>query len=434
MTTESGTDQKPEAETSSSGGPEGLQVAVEEREAWKRRLTITVPADRVARVRSRQLKKLAGSLDLKGFRKGKVPRKIVEERYGPVVDQRTVNALVEDAFRRALDEKDLRAVGDPEFGRVDYEAGDSLTFQVDVEILPEVRLERIGGFRIQRPEVEVGAGDVEEVVTRLREEQAAWEPVERLPAEGDRVSVRISRVGPDGERAEPRPYRFELGEGYAIPGVEDAIRTLSPGAGGEFDVRFPEDFDDEELAGSSRRLHIELVDVKRKRLPELNDEFAAEVGDFDSLEALREAVREDLVRHREEEAREEVRDRLVDSIMEANPFEVPPSMVDDYLDRVIEVPDDADPEEVRNARRSLRPSAERQIKRHLILDRVIESEGFEATDEDVDRRLRELAEGRDADPRELRRRLARGKGLDSLRRQIAVEKAFEHLESRSRIE
>lgn len=436
-----------------------LDVAVEEREAWKRRLTIQVSAERVARVRRRELEKLRKNVRLKGFRKGKVPERVIEERFGPAVEERTVRALVDDAFHQALDVEELQPVGEPSFGDVQYEPGQSLTFQVEFEIMPEVRLERVGGFRLERPAVDVSEGDVDEMIQRLRDERAVWQPAERKPEEGDLVSVRIARLPErteseeeeeekdnedeaaapqggtaEGEAAEARPYRFELGQGYAIPDVEEAIATLSPGEGAEFRVSFPEDFDDREMAGSARRLRIELVDVKEKRLPDLNDEFARDVGEFESLAALRDAIREDLRRHGEDEVEEAVRRRLVDNIVDANPFEVPPTMVERYLDRVIDAPEEADPEQVSSARRELRPTVERQIKHQLVLDTLIEREGYEVTDEELATKVAEIAESRGLEPGEARRRLARQKGMDEVRRRIAVEKIFDWLLSQSTVE
>lgn len=447
---------KTESSTESSSG---LDVAVEEREAWKRRLTIKVAPERVARVRRRELQKLRKNVRLKGFRKGKVPERVIEERFGPAVEERTVRALIDEAFRQALDVESLQPLGDPSFGDVQYDPGKSLTFQVEFEIMPEVRLERVGGFRLERPDVDVSDREVDEMLQRLRNERAVWQPADRKPEEGDLVSVRIARLGEatggEGERedgegevegaagepaeaasepAEARPYRFELGEGYAIPGVEEAILTLSPGEKGEFDVTFPEDFDDQEMAGATRRLRIELVDVKEKRLPDLDDQFAQDVGDFESLAALRDAILEDLRRHGEEEVEDAMRRRLIDNIVDANPFEVPAAMVERYLDQVIDAPEEADPEQIQSARRELRPTVERQIKHQFLLDTLIEREGFEATEEEVEARIDEIAERRGVTTAEARKRLGRQKGMDEVRRRIAVEKVFDWLLSQSTVD
>ncbi len=412
-------------------GAAGLEVEIEEGEAWRRRLRITVSPARVATTRSREKERLARSVRLKGFRPGRIPSEVVEQRFGPAIDDRTIRRLVEDAYREAIEGHDLHPVGEPEIADVEYQEGESLSFEAEFEIVPELRLDRTSGFRIDQPPVEVEDAEVERLMDRIRYDQAMWEPVERQPEDGDMVSVRI---GPVAEpETELRPYRFELGQGRAIEGVEAAIRSLAPGESGEFEVQYPDDFDDPELAGATRELRVELDEVKQKGLPPLDDEFARSVGDFDTLEALRDAVRDDLHRHAEEEAEETVRQKLLDAIAEANPFEMPRGMVERYLDRIIEAPENADRERVEQARRQVYPSAERHLRRQLILDRLLEEGEYDATEEELDARLAELGEKRGIEPRDLRRRLQRDKQLDRLRRQLAVEKVFEELKRRSNL-
>jgi trigger factor len=409
-----------------------VEVAVEEEAAWQRRLTITVPAENVTQTRLRERKKVGKTARLKGFRKGHVPSDVIEQRFGPLIDQRTVNTLIEKAYVEALRSEELNAIGDPRIHDVHYQVGEPLTFRAEIEIMPEVHLSRLGGFKIRRPEVVVRDEEVEELVGRLREERAILEPVDRAPREGDVVSVRIG--DPGAEQLEDRPYRFELGAGMAIPSIETAILTLEPGEAKEFDVDYPEDFEDEELAGSSRRLLVELQEVKAKRLPELDDSFAGEVGDFDSLESLRAAIREDVLQHHEREADAAVRDQILASVIEANPFEVPPALIEGYLAQIMQAPEDADPERLEEARKALTPAAEREIKRQLILEKVISEQGFEVSDADVESRLQEMGENRGMLASQVRRELARQKRLDSLRHQLAVDKAFEFLEAQSTVE
>jgi trigger factor len=428
----------PEAEPAESP----FQVAVEEEAAWKRRLTVTVAPQHVRSARQREQKKLARRVKIKGFRKGKIPPRVIEERFGPTIDQEVLSSLLQEGFREAIRARELHPISDPVVGDVQYQAGESLTFQVEVEVMPELQLARVGGFRIERPEVSVGDDEVDEILERMRADHAILEPVDRQAEDGEVVSVLIRHPDEDDDEEEEeeeeeedrKPYRFELGAGLAIPDVEDAIRSLEPGNEGTFEVTYPDDFDTPELAGTTRELRIELLDVKTKRLPELDDDLAREVGDFDSLDALRAAVTEDLVKHREREAEDVVRERLIDSMIEANAFEVPPSLVERYLDRVIEAPDDAPADEVEKARRTLGPAVERQIKRDLILERLIDSEGLAVSEAEVEERLQTLGERGGLSPAEVRKRLAREKRLDALRQQIATDKAFDFLASQSTIE
>jgi trigger factor len=439
-----------------------IDVAVEELEAWKRRLTITVDAARVLQARAKERKKLSKKLRLKGFRAGKVPTHIVEQRYGDLVDQRTVQSLVEGAYREAVRQHGLDPIGAPEFGQVNYAQGENLTFQVDVEIMPILNLKRTGGFKISRPEVSVADDDVDSVLQRLREERGVWEPSETPPEEGDLVAVRITNlddaasaggseesgkpgVGPGaaGERAGPAEedggelYRFPLGGGYAIEDVEKAVRSLSPSESGTFSVRFPEDFGDTAMAGQTRRLEIDLVESKRRRLAALDDDFASQVGEFETLENLRRQIREDLLRHQEEESEQRVRDEILDSIVEANPFEVPDSLVEGYLDRILGSDrDDAGTSdaEAAEARRSVHPIAQQQLKRELVLEHLIQDLGIEVSDAQVDAHIATTAERRGVDAKELRRQWLRQGGLDSVRRRVVIDCAFEHLEGLSTVE
>lgn len=419
--------------TESGDAPNRFDFAVETESPTRRHVTITVDPGHVAATRRKEIRKIGKSVRLKGFRKGKVPAQVVEERYAPLVDERTVTALVNEGFREAVRAHELEAIGEPSVGDVRYQPGESLSFTVDVDVMPGIEIARTGGFKVKRPEPEVSEEEVEEILERMRTENAVLEPVDRPPGEGDVVSVRIRPVeAADGE-SEAKPYRFELGAGYAIPDVEAAILTLAPGGADTFEVTYPADFGNEALAGSTRTLFIELAEVKGKRKPDLDDEFARQVGDFETLDALRDAVRDDLRRHAEEEADRAVREQLLDSLLDANPFEVPRGLVSRYLDRVIDAPEDADPERVEEARRSVRPAVERQIKRDLILDRLIEAKGFEATAEELDARLAEIAERNELSVPEVRSRLAREKRLDTVRRELAVTKAVDFLKQESSV-
>lgn len=425
----------PTDDTLDTDAPGRLAINVREGERWTRILEVRVPADRMEEIRDEQRSRLGGTLDLQGFRKGKVPPEVVEQRYGDQLDELVIRSALDDLVREALKEAGVQPVDNPEIDSLHYEKGEALTFEAEVEVAPTVELERVSGFQIERPSTDVTDEDVEEVLDRLRDDHAVYEPVERPPEEGDQVSVRIVPVDQEGEpEGEPEdPYRFTLGEGYAIPDVEEAITTLSPGESGDFEVTFPGDFSNDELAGSTRTLRVELLEVKARDLPALDDRFARQVGDFESAEELRSAVVEDLQRHREEEAEETVRRTLLDSIVEANPFEVPPAMVDRYLDRVIDAPEEADPEQVREARERFRPRAEQEVKRQVVLDRLMEREGYEATDEEVEARIRELAERRDQEPGEVRRQLSREGDLEGVRQHLAVEKLFDDLKEESGI-
>ena len=403
-----------------------FDVEIRQENDYLRRLDVTVDPAQVAATRRREAAKLRKTTRIKGFRKGKVPVRIVEERYGPVIDERTVDALVNRAFRDAVQRHDLSTIGEPVVSELDYQPGERLTFRIDVEVMPAIELARTGGFRVKRREVTVEDADIDEVIENIRKENAVLQPVDRAPQHGDVVSVAI-REEAGGDGAEEKPYRFELGAGYAIPDVEEAILTLAPGEEGTFTVSYPEDFGAEALAGTTRSLLIRLDDVRAHELPELTDEFASEMGNFETLEAFREAVEQELRARGVRQADEELGEQLVDAVIEANAFEVPPSLTSRYLDRVIDAPEGADPEQVEEARKSVAPAVERQIKRDLVLERLIEDQGLDLSSEEFDERLAELGKARGKSLVEVRRELAKEKQLDPLRRRLAIDKAFRFL-------
>ncbi len=416
-----------------------LSVTVQEIQPWSRRLTITVPAGRVQRARDAVTSRLAQSVRMPGFRKGKLPPRIVEQRFGPAIDQETLDRTIQEAYREALEAEDLTPITQGKVDNVQYERGSDLVFEVEFEVRPEIELARVSGFTVTRPQMEVGDIEVDAVLEQLREERAVWHPVEGEvhPDYGDEVTVEITARSPEGEPEEPRTYRFALGEGQAIPMVEEAILSLRPGEEGDFTVRFPEDFPDEAQRDEEQHLHIRLNEIRRKAPPEIDDELARSLGDFEDLSALRARVLEDLQRDAEMRAEGEVRGQLLERILEANAIEVPESMIERYLDHITrrsERPEEKDlaPEErerIGRLRENLRPQAEWTIKRLLVVERLAEREGLHATQDEIDARVEELATRHNRSQSEIWLQLEKSGELETLEREITEEKVFGYLKS-----
>jgi trigger factor len=415
-----------------------LKIAVQETESWARRLSITVPAPRVARTRGAVASQIAQGARLPGFRKGKLPQRVIEQRFGPSIHQETLDRLIQEAYREALALEGLTPISQGQVGNVKYDEGTDLEFEVEFEVQPQVRLEQTSGFTVARPTNEITDEDVESVLERLRDERGEWEPIEgSKPDYGDQVEVEITALEEkaEEEKEEPHTYRFVIGEGQAIPAIEEAILTLEVDAADEFDVAFPDDFPDEERRGETRRLRIHLVSAQRKKRPELDEELARAVGDFESVDALRSRVREDLLADVEQRATAEVRRQLVEQILEANPFEVPGSMVDRYLDYMTgggqaEREKERSPEEeerVAKIRESLRPQAEWGLKRMMVVEQIAEQEGLSATQDEIDGKVEELATRHGRTPSEVWIQLEKSGQLEVLEREITEDKVFAHL-------
>ncbi len=413
-----------------------MKVDIEAPRDWARKLTITVPADRVRKEREKVAAQYAKRIRLPGFRQGKVPASVVEKQYGPAIDSQTVEQVINAAYREALEERGFDPISQAAVDNVDYEPGADLTFEVEFEVRPEPTLDRLGGFTVEAPTATIDDGDVDRVIDRLREQSADWVPVEdATPEPGDRVKVEITPLHDpeEGEEApEPREYEVTLGAGEVLDDIDDAIRTLEPGTEGEFAIKLPGQEDAEGAA--EHRIRIRLVSAEHPELPDADDAFAKEVGDFDSAEELRERVREDLVAEAERESDREVRRLLMKQVLEANPFEAPPSLVDQYLDSLMQAPDDGDAEDLAAAKEQARPMAEHAVRRMLVIDRVAEMENLRATQADLDARIAEIAEQNEMEPAEVRRQLAQSGRLEALASDLMEQRVYDYLKSLSTIE
>jgi trigger factor len=406
---------------------------VEQPKAWARRMKITVPAARVEKQRREVTSRLAGQVRIPGFRKGKVPAQVLAKQFGASIDQQAVEKVIGDAYKEALERERFEPITQASVSNLDYQPGADVTFEVEFEVRPQIELERLGGFEVKRTHTEVGEADVIKVLDRLREERATWTPVEAAsPVFGDMASVEITPLDEEGapRAGGMRPYQIILGKEEARPEVEEAIRSLKPGEETEFTIAHE---GEEGHEGHSHRARVQLNEVKHPRLPELDDEFAQLVGEFPTLGELRARIQSDLEREAGQESESEVRRRLVEQIVEANPFEVPDAMVDQYLERLMPTREGSNPERIAEARQAMRPAAEQAIKRMLVIERVAELESLQATPSEMDARLDEVAARYGQPVGEVRKQMQKAGQLHALEDEITEEKVFAYLKSLSTV-
>jgi trigger factor len=416
-----------------------LRVSVEEKERWRRVMSVTVPATVVRAEEQRAATQLASRARMKGFRKGRVPKSLIEGRFGGALRQEALDKLIQSAYRGALAAEQLRPISEGEVADLQYQPDQDLTFDIAFDVEPVIEVSRVGGFVVERATPTVTDEQIERVLARVQEQNGVWKPIEEgTPQERDLVSVEILRLDDDTDAdakadvAEAREYDFVIGQGDALPGIEAAIKTLEPGASGEFDVTFPDDFPDESRRGDVERVRIELKGRRVMDVPPLDDDLASQVGDFATLDELRARIREDMEKEATESAENGVRSRLLDLLIEANSFEVPASMVDRYADTVIgraELP----PERLAEVKEQIRPEAERAVKRILVLDRVAETQGLTATEEELDARIEEIAGRNDTTAAKVYAELQKAGRLEALERELTEGKVFEFLKEQSKI-
>ena len=410
-----------------------LQISVEEGERWRRTMNVIVPSGVVNSERRRLTGELAARVKLPGFRKGHVPSSVVEKRFGQSLSREALDKLIGAAYREALSQQELNPISEGEVDNVQYEPDHDLTFSISFDVRPEIELSRLGGFRVERPAVNGLEDKLEQVLGRLREEKGTWHPLEEgKPEDGNLVEVEIQQMN-NGEVGEAQPYQLVLGQGDAIPNIEEAIKSLEVDGSGDFVVRFPDDFPNEERRGQEEHLHIRLDSRQHLVLPELDAEFAKSLGEFEGVEDLNEKIQADLEKEAEEQAESVVRGKLLDAILDANPFTVPVSMVDRYVESVLGNPEGVPPDKLTEAKEQLSPQAEHAVKRILAIDRLSEIQELRATEEELDDRIKEIAEKSGDTPARIYASLQKGERLEALEREITERKVFDFLKEQSEI-
>jgi len=410
-----------------------IQITKTHAEPGETSLAVSVPPESVRAAESLATRVYQQRARLPGFRQGKAPAAVVRKKFAEDIRQQALQELVQESWRAAVEQEKLKPIADPHIHNLKWEEGSPVTFELHVEVKPELKLARLGGFRLTRTLPAVTEAQIDAQLNELREQRAAWTPVtDEKPKPKDLVHVTIAtREG--AEIKDPQPYQLVLGEGRAIPEVEEKIMGLLPGETVDAIVRFPDDFAEEAKRGQTRDVRITLHEVKRQQLAELDDAFAREVGDFESLAALRQAVTEDLRKEAERDADAKVRAELVEQIVSANSVTAPRPLVERALyvyAQAYGVPEERWPKFAEE----FRPVAEAQVRRDLVLDHVMEAQQLRATEAELDQRIQELAERRGMPPAQLYASLEKAKRLRDVERSITEEKVFAYLLSQSTVE
>lgn len=409
-----------------------IEITKNEGTGVDRHVQVSVSPETVKQAEDKAARRYASSVRLPGFRPGKAPPTMIRKKFAEAIRQEALESLVRDAYKEVIEKQDLKVASQPHVHDVKFEDGKPLTFELHFELRPTIELARTSGFRVTRRDVTISDEDVQNQVESIRDQRATWTPVEDKPLPGDMVNIEIS-MGDDEAGGEARSYPLVLGTGQAIPGIEELIMEAASGETVERPVKWPDDFPDESQRGQSKTVKVRLQDVKRKSPPDLDDAFAREVGDFDSLDALKQVVREDLTEHAKRDADAEVRQKLVDEIIGANPFDVPPSWVRQFAENYAEAYQI--PAEDRDKfATEFRSMAERQIRRDLVIETLAEREGLAATEKDIDDRVTEQSEKRGVSQGQLYAQLEKGGRLKEIERSLTEDKVFQWLLEKNEVQ
>jgi trigger factor len=409
-----------------------MKTAVKELPDSRVRVEVDVDAADVDRRLARTARGLGSELRVPGFRKGKVPAEVVMQRVGrEAVMEEALREALPEWYERALLEAGVTPVGDPKLDVPGFPGeGEPLSFAIEVAVRPKANVGEYRGLEVGKVEVEVPADAVTQELDRLRESIASLRPVERAAAAGDFLAVdyRGEIDGGPFEGGEARDFLLELGSEGLLDGFDQALEGASAGEQREVKVRFPDDYRPERLAGADATFKVDVKEVREKQLPELDDEFAAEASEFDTLAELREDVTEKIREALERRAEDEFRQEAVDAAVAEASVEVPADVVEaratdmwERVERSLQARGISPETYLRMQNRSreeligdAKPDAEQALKREAVLAAIAEQEGIEVSDEELVESLRHAAEEHeDTTPEKLLERL-RSAGRDAL--------------------
>jgi trigger factor len=413
----------------------------------KREISVEIPAAEVARETEVQIQRYQKSARLPGFRAGHVPASIIKQRFGDGLKNDVAEALIPKYFRREAEKHGLIPVSQPRVTDLHMHEGEPLTFKAAFEVLPEIQVEGYKELRADHPEIAVTDEEVEQALTSLREQRATYTSVEGRPlAEGDFAQASMDgkpKDAQDAKDAASNPVHMdevliEIGGKNTVPEFSQNLTGVSAGEERTFDVSYPEDISDKRLAGKTFTYTVKVNGIKQKSLPELNDDFAKELGEFAGLDAVRKQIRDNMEAEKRHTAEHEAKDKLVAELVKRNDFEVPESLVDRQIDLRLErglralaaqgmKMEDLKKMDLPRLRAGQRDQAVNDVKSSLLLERVADLEKIEVSDEEVNRELESLAKQSKQTSEAVRARLTEDGGLDRIRIRIRSEKTLDFL-------
>ena len=413
----------------------------------QREIAVEVPADIVSRETEVVIQKFQKMAKLPGFRQGKVPPSVVRQRFAEDIKTEVVEQLVPKYFRQETERQGLHPVSQPRVTDLHIHEGEPLKFKASFEVLPDFEVQGYNEIKVEHPDVAVTDEEVEKTLSQLREQNATYSAVEGRPLQdGDFAQVAFKGT-PQGD-ADAQPVSMddvmvELGGSNTIPEFTENLRGANAGDERAFVVKYADDFTDERLKGKSFDYTVKVNSIKTKQMPELNDDFAKELGaQFTSFDQLKTVVRENLEAEKKHRAEHESKDKLVDELVKANPIEVPEALIEHQVDLRLErglralaqqgmKTEDMRRMDFTRLRAGQRDAAKKEVQVALLLEKIADKEQIAVTDEDVDKEIHILAAQSQQPVDAVKARLIKEGAIDRIRNRIRTDKTLEMLYSRS---
>ncbi|HUQ91588.1 MAG TPA: trigger factor [Bryobacteraceae bacterium] len=415
-------------------------------EGCKHQLEITIPVDALEKETERVAETLRAKVNLPGFRPGKAPLSMIRQRFATSIRQDAIDKLLPKFFHDRVHEEHLHVVGQPSIVELDDKAGEPVRFKAEFEVAPEVELQDYRGIPVPYREPVVTDQDVEERIEALRQRKADFVNLDPRPAAAPDVAVvdMHSVNGLEGEPMHAHDLQVELGSPNTLPVLNEQILGMSPGEEKNITIEYPENYGQERLAGKTVEFHLELKSLQKKELPEVNDEFAKDLGDFQTVEELRDALRKNMMREREMASQRAAKDVIARKLGEMHTFPVPEAFIDRQVEGTIErfVAEQAsrgmdvkklqiDPKRVKEA---MRDSAIKEVRTTLVLEKISERESIYATKEELDAEVQRFAKQEREPVAAVRKRFEENGTTNRIANAIRTEKTLSFLFENARKE
>ncbi|MCS4503929.1 Trigger factor [wastewater metagenome] len=418
-----------------------MQVSVETTEGLGRRIRVQVPSERVDSEVESRLKDLRGRVRMNGFRPGKVPLKVVQQRYGEQVRGEVLNEVVQSTYSEALEQEGLRPAAAPEIEPVQTDAGKDLEYQASFEVLPSVEVQGIEEVAVERPAADIGDADIDALIERLRHQQADYSEVDRPADEGDRVTIDFHGTV-DGEEFEGNSGEdvpVQLGSGQMPSEFEAELVDVKAGDETRIEYTFPEQFPDETIAGKTATFEVRVKTVEAPDLPEVDDEFAKALGMENGLEELRERVRENLERERDQAVRARVKEQVMDGLLERNPIDLPQVLIDREIEQLREQTKQrmqqygAEGEEPDLPASQFEDEARRRVALGLLVNEVVRANEIELDRNRLQQALQDIASSYGQPDQVIQAYMQNQQLMESLQVQVMEDQVVDWIAERAQI-
>jgi trigger factor len=410
-------------------------------EGCKHEIEITVPVDEIARETDRVVAGIQQKARLPGFRPGKAPASLIRSKFSKQVRDDVLENLLPKYFKQKVEEEHLEVVGRPNVKDVHFHEGEPLRFKAEFEVAPEIELKDYRGLTVHYNEPRVTDEDIAKRLEEIREQKSQFVNVEpRALVDGDYAVVTLDSLAGVDQPIHQDEVVLHIGDPETLAGFSEALRGMSPEEEKEFEVTYPEDFGQERLAGETVRFRAKLTTIRTKELPELNDEFAQDLGDYQTLDDLREAVRKAIFHEREFASQQTAKQQLIDKLVETHEFAVPDAYIERQIESQVEnqfrelAERGIDPTKLKidwaKLKESQRPRALHDVKASLLVDKIAEREAIAPTNDEVDAEVQRIAKQQREPVAAVRKKLQKDGVLNRIAYQIGSNKTlnflFEH--------